>query len=219
MAKHLQVNELIGMRDEIDRAIKAVGNRAVNQLIGLAEGIIADGKVTQVEAEALKKWLDRNSIPEYPLFALLKDRVDKAFPEGVLDAEGAAALLDMLGQLTGGDLSDGEMLKSLTLALDPEPRRVCIPGKAFVFTGKANFGERSEMKDLTKRAGGVVHKGLRLDTHYLVLGTYGNPTWKYQSYGGKIEKAMEYRDRRGTGLSIVHEDDWRVALKPSEEDR
>ena len=53
---------------------------------------------------------------------------------------------------------------------------------------------------------------MRLDTSYVVLGTYVTPAWKHQSYGEKIERAMEYRERRGVGLSIVHEEDWLAAL-------
>ena len=44
------------------------------------------------------------------------------------------------------------------------------------------------------------------------LGTYVTPAWVHQSFGRKIEQAMDYRDRKGTGVQIVHEEDWAQAL-------
>ncbi len=52
-----------------------------------------------------------------------------------------------------------------------------------------------------------------MQTNFVVLGTYVTPAWARQSFGRKIEKAMEYRDRKGTGLRIVHENDWMRALE------
>ncbi len=52
-----------------------------------------------------------------------------------------------------------------------------------------------------------------MQTNFVVLGTYVTPAWAHQSFGRKIEKAMEYRDRNGTGLRIVHENDWMRALE------
>ena len=47
----------------------------------------------------------------------------------------------------------------------------------------------------------------------MVLGTYVTPAWVHQSFGRKIEKAMECRDQKGTGVRIVHEEDWADALE------
>ena len=68
------------------------------------------------------------------------------------------------------------------------------------------------MREATVGAGGTVQGGVTVRTNYVVLGTYVTPTWVHQSFGRKIEKAMEYRDEKGTGLCIVHEEDWMAAL-------
>ena len=44
---------------------------------------------------------------------------------------------------------------------------------------------------------------MRLD--YLVIGKYVSKAWKHESYGAKIEKAMNYRDRFGRP-AIIPED-------------
>ena len=68
------------------------------------------------------------------------------------------------------------------------------------------------MQDATVEAGGTVERNITMQTNFLVLGTYVTPAWAHQSFGRKIEKAMDYRDRKGTGLQIVHEQDWTKAL-------
>ena len=68
------------------------------------------------------------------------------------------------------------------------------------------------MQDATVEAGGTVERNITMQTNFLVLGTYVTPAWAHQSFGRKIEKAMDYRDRKGTGLQIVREQDWTKAL-------
>ena len=49
---------------------------------------------------------------------------------------------------------------------------------------------------------------MRRDLDYLVLGSYVTPSWIHESFGRKIEKAMEWRDVRGMSLAIVSEEQW-----------
>ena len=67
--------------------------------------------------------------------------------------------------------------------------------------------------EATIQAGGTVERNITMQTNFVVLGTYVTPAWVHQSFGRKIEKAMEYRDRKGTVLRIVHEEDWMQALQ------
>ena len=83
----------------------------------------------------------------------------------------------------------------------------------FIFTGTGVFGTRKMMQDATSRAGGTVERSITMRTNFVVLGTYVTPAWVHQSFGRKIQKAMDYRDRKGTGVQIVHEEDWARALE------
>ena len=114
---------------------------------------------------------------------------------------------------TGGGGADGEEPTTASLPLDPEPRTVRISGNIFVFTGTGVFGTRKMMHEATIRAGGNAERNITMQTNFVVLGTYVTPAWVHQSFGRKIEKAMEYRDQRGTGIQIVHEEDWMQALE------
>ncbi len=69
-------------------------DRLVNELIGLAHGIIADGAVNQAEAEYLFKWIVANAEQaDNPVLNLLYGRVEKVLADGVLYPEEAGDLL------------------------------------------------------------------------------------------------------------------------------
>ena len=94
------------------------------------------------------------------------------------------------------------------LPLDPRREPVRMAGRSFVFTGTGAFGSRAEMQQTTIDAGGMIHSTVRRNTDYIVIGSFVTAAWANERYGRKIEKAVEYRDRLGTGIQIVHEEDW-----------
>ena len=63
------------------------------------------------------------------------------------------------------------------------------------------------MAEVEKR-GGTYAKSVRKDLDYLVLGHYVTPSWKHETFGTKIEKAMIWRDEREMPLAIVSEEAW-----------
>ena len=192
---------------------KPMADRQIDQLIGLAQGILADGIVSQAEAEMLQSWLRVNHRTDNPYVSQLLDQVERVLEDGVLDEDEGRELHDALMSWTGSGGADGEESTTAALPLDPEPRTVRMAGNMFVFTGTGIFGTRKMMQDATIRAGGTAERSITMRTNFVVLGTYVTPAWVHQSFGRKIEKAMDYRDRKGTGVQIVHEEDWAQALE------
>ena len=192
---------------------RPMADRQIDQLIGLAQGILADGIVNQAEAEMLQGWLRTNQVTDNHYVSRLFDQVERVLEDGVLDEDEGRELHDALMSWTGGGGTDGEESTTASLPLDQEPRTVHIVGSIFVFTGTGVFGTRKTMQEATLRAGGTVERNITMQTNFVVLGTYVTPAWAHQSFGRKIEKAMEYRDRKETGLQIVHEEDWMQALE------
>ena len=88
-----------------------------------------------------------------------------------------------------------------------------ITDTIFVFTGTGVLGTRKMMQDATIRAGGTVERSITMQVNFVVLGTHVTPAWVHQSFGRKIEKAMEFRDQKATGIRIVQEEDWAQALE------
>lgn len=184
-----------------------IDDRLVNELIGLARGMVADGKVDQAEAEYLHAWLVANSgVSRNPVVANLLTRVSSYLSDGHLDSEEAADLFDTLHQFTGGDLSLGEIMKSTSLPLDQPAPTLEFEGSRFCFTGTFAFGSRAECEahvaSLGATAGGLSNK-----TAYLVIGVYATDSWAHSSYGRKIEKALEMK-QKGLPILIVGEEHW-----------
>ena len=87
---------------------RPMADRQVDQLIGLAQGILADGIVNLAEAEMLQDWLRANQATENPYVSRLLDHVEQVLKDGVLDEDEARELRDALMNWTGGGGADGE---------------------------------------------------------------------------------------------------------------
>ncbi|MCB5175227.1 BRCT domain-containing protein [Microvirga lenta] len=182
-------------------------DRQINELIGLAHGIIADGIVNQAEAEYLFKWIAANApLTENPVINLLYRRVDKILNDGKLDAEEAADLLETLTRFSSGDFEIGEALKATSLPLcDPAPT-IRFIGSSFCFTGTFAFGSRKDCETAIAKLGGNFGS-LTQKTTYLVIGAYATDSWAHSAFGRKIEKAVGMR-AGGVPISIVGESHW-----------
>lgn len=191
-----------------------VNDRQINELLGLCHGITADGKIHQNEAEFLHKWLVANSsVSDNPIIATLLSRISGMLKDGFLDKDESADLYDALTHFTGGkDWEVGELLKSTTLPIDQPPRPILFQEKQFCFTGMFAYGSRSDCESAVKKSGGFAGN-LTLKTDYLVIGLYATDSWIHSSYGRKIEKAVEMK-QKGRALSIVHEPHWLSEIEP-----
>jgi hypothetical protein len=58
-----------------------------------------------------------------------------------------------------------------------------------------------------KELEGIPYKSVVMKLDYLVIGAQSSPAWAYSTYGRKIERAIELRDR-GIDIIILHEDDF-----------
>lgn len=70
-----------------------ISSRQIDELIGIARGLVADGQINQAEAEFLQKWLAANAaISDQPVIRVLYQRVSEVLADGVLDEHEAAEL-------------------------------------------------------------------------------------------------------------------------------
>lgn len=188
--------------------------RNADMLIGMAAGIVSDGKVTVEEACFLREWMQGNLLQlDDPVVNTLYKRISFMLQDGDLDTEESAELLDTLRSL--GAISDKPTAQSHTrptsLPLnDPEPE-IIWDNRAFVFTGTMAFGPRKACEALVKERGGLIGSGISKKVDYLVIGSIGNDQWLHTSYGTKIMRAVELREA-GTPIAIVCEDHWQRVL-------
>lgn len=186
--------------------------RQIDELIGIAKGILADGYLDDREVAFLQKWLGSNKhITNNALIDTLYLRITEVLADGVIDTEERADLVSNLSALCREDFEIGEALKATSLPLCEPPPSIVFEKMRFCFTGTFVFGSRSNCRQATADRGGV-EGSLTQQTNYLVVGEYATDSWKHSSYGRKIEKAVEFRDRKNIPISIVSEKIWREAL-------
>ena len=190
--------------------------RTLDTLIGISKGMIADGEVNQREAEALLSFLAESDLAcqDHPITDGLLDRVGDMLADGVLDDEEAVELHDLLASLSGGVSTWGELSRPATLPLDDPPPKVVFDGRSFLLTGSFMYGTRTACHKAIRTRGGIFHRTVTRRLDYLVIGSYASVAWKHQSFGTKIEKAMDYRNSRGQP-EIISEDHWTLHLKAS----
>lgn len=187
---------------------KSIDDRQIDTLIGLSKGLLVDGKVDQAEAEFLLNWLAQSRLStNNPVIVNLLEKVNVMLEDGVLDPEESAELLTLLQRITGEPSELGEVAKTTSLPIDDPLPSLNFPGSSFLFTGTCAFGTRKECQQAIESLGGLNVKGVTKSLDYLILGTYVTDSWIHESYGRKIEKAMDYR-ANGVPLLIVTEEHW-----------
>lgn len=187
---------------------KNIQDRQIDTLIGLSKGIIADGRVDQAEAECLLNWLAQSrQSSDNPIILNLLQKVSVMLEDGVLDPEEASELLELLRRIAGDEAALGELAKTSTLPVSEPQPVIEFEGHSFLFTGTCAFGTRKECNVATEALGGIIAKSVHKKLDYLVLGTYVTDSWIHESFGRKIEKALEHRDA-GLPIMIVTEEHW-----------
>lgn len=186
---------------------KKIQDRQIDTLIGLSKGILADGKVNYSEAEFLQNWLIQNYHSNNPIILNLLDKVTTMLEDGILDNAESTELFEILHLISGAPSELGEVAKTATLPICSPPPSLEFEGKNFLFTGTCAYGTRKECQAVVNERGGNNASGVTKKLDYLVLGTYVTDSWIHESFGRKIEKAMEYRDN-GTPLAIITEEHW-----------
>lgn len=188
-----------------------IDDRQVNELIGLSRGIVADGVVTQSEAEFLQKWLAANTAAsDNPVVARLLERINDMLHDDKLDNDEAHELLQTLHNFSGGHFELGEQLKSSNLPIDQPAPPILFDGMTFAFTGTFAYGSRKDCSRAVEQRGAKAGNITKV-TDYVIVGAYATESWAHSSFGRKIEKAVSLRDS-GHNLAIVAETDWVAAL-------
>ena len=184
-----------------------LSSRQVDELIGIARGVAADGNINQSEVEFLQKWLAANvDITGQPIIRVLYDRIEATLADGVADAEECRDLLDTLNSFSNREFELGEVLKSTTLPIcNPAPNLI-FDSRSYCFTGTFNYGKRKHCEAAVSERGGLCGS-LTRKTDFLVIGLYATESWKHSSFGNKIINAAQMRDE-GVPIRIVSEQHW-----------
>ena len=184
-------------------------DRNIDELIGIAKGVLADGIVSKEEVAFMIEWIeshfDDTTRNTYPINTIY-DRLLTVLADNKLTATEAEDIKTLLNLFTGGTPVTKQVLEmSSQLPLCHPAPEIIFKDKLFCFTGAFTIGTRTQCEAIVKSLGGKTAKGVSGKLDYLVIGIIGSGAWIHSSYGRKIEKAVEYRDN-GKGLNIISEE-------------
>ena len=187
-------------------------SKAIDQLSGICSGILADGIVTDAEAQFFAEYVRKFAAyePVWPFTDVLA-RVERIFTDGVCGDEEREELRHVMEALCGhAEQCSPSETYSATLPLDsPLPNPVLFPDHSFVITGRFAYGTRRKVFGTISDLGGFAGDSPPTrDTNYLVVGTFASRDWVNTNYGRKIEHAVELRES-DSGISIISEEHWK----------
>jgi NAD-dependent DNA ligase len=188
-------------------------NRAVEHMVGMVTGIVADRHLHEMEIKLLRTWLDEHSIVTntWPGFVVAR-KIEEIMEDGVVTDAERSHLLDVLTELASADFS-------LTASSSPEVASlpindvvtVILKNASVCHSGEFLFGTRAACERVTLKAGGMPVDSITRRTDLLVVGTRVSPNWAHTSFGRKIQKAAELQEA-GHPIEIISERRWIESL-------
>lgn len=187
--------------------------RSCESLIGICAGLLADDTLNEKEVFFLDQWLLENAelANTWP-GDLLSKRVRKALDDKLLSEEELDHLKATLSDLLGGTMEETGSIGGISTSLPLDTiESISIRNSKFCLTGNFLFGPRSKCISIIIEQGGDVLNNIRKDLDFLVIGTLVSKEWKNSSFGNKIQKAVDYREK-GVPLHIISEQVWANCL-------
>lgn len=183
--------------------------KSAESLIGICQGLLADGELSERDIVFLSTWLRENPdiADGWPGY-VVRDWLEVILEDGVITPAEAANLKDVITSMVGGTLDETGAVSGMATRLPVDAiTAMPVAGRSFCFTGKFLFGSRAACSAAVEGMGGVVVPDVRKSLDYLIIGAMSSRDWAYSSHGRKIEKAVGYRDR-GAPLRILSEEVW-----------
>lgn len=181
------------------------------ELVGVIQGVIADGMVSEEEADRLARWTRENPdvAARWPA-NMLALRLAKIMADGRVDGGERRSLEALLGQLasTSGWIS-GTL--ATDLPVDDPPPPVVFESRTFVFAGEMLYGPRRSCEREVTELGGSCEQTVSRRTDYLVLGGLAALDWSQEGFGGQVDAAVRLR-ARGAAIALISEEHWAQAL-------
>ncbi len=194
---------------------RRITDRAIQEMLGMAKGMVCDGEVTEEECKAFARWLTANPhvTSTWP-GSVLAERILSVFEDGIVTKDERHELYELMCD-TVGDGGNAQALAanfSTRLPFDDPVPTIRFDSPPFVFTGTFCFGTRAKCEAEVIQRGGKCWPRIVRQPLTLVIGRLATQAWIQSDYGRKIEKAVEYRSA-GVGIQIVGEESWTRAFR------
>lgn len=164
---------------------------AVQALMGVLRGVAADGILNPEEVFAVNEWIKEYSDIENSVFAQINKMLEEVLDDGVVTEDESNQLL--------------ESFRSITDPIEECGCETVITGKRFVLSGDFVHGTKDSIAARIASCGGEVSGSVSKKIDYVVVGGEGSDNYSFGSYGTKVKKAMELREK-GVPIAVIAED-------------
>ena len=161
------------------------------QLVGMAQMAVADGKVTRQEAKIIHNFLQIASKDPKPIFTKLLQRTSSFFEDGILDDVEAQELLYLLENIAKTDGVTKILGEPPSELLNEPTAAITIGNRSFCFLGVFSFGTKKECEAITQARGGSVGF-LNEETDFVVLGSYVTGAFRRETFSREIKDAKVF---------------------------
>jgi NAD-dependent DNA ligase len=190
-----------------------LAKRAVDELMGMLQMMVADGVVHEREIAFLRDWLRQHQEVAHTWPAdVLAGRIEHIAVHGVTSEE-QASIIQLVEDVTGRNAGDAAAeTKTVQIGFDA-PAQIPFRGSRFCLTGQFLYGARSRCEAATEERGGECQRHVTQQTDFLVVGLHASPEWLHATYGTKIAEALALRESQKCHIAIVSEERWTQALR------
>jgi hypothetical protein len=174
---------------------KRINQKNIDELIGICQGILADNLINKDEIDFIYGWIQgkfsKDEIKKFFIVNYIYNNLEKSLETSNLNDKDFNNFKNKLKNIISLD-SILDNINSI------ENNSICCCSGIF-------SEDKTTIKQILKNKNITITKNVTLDINYLIIGSLGNPEWKHGLYGNKIEKAIDYRDKKKTGLVIISE--------------
>jgi len=188
-------------------------SKAVELLLGMVTGIIADENLHDMEIRLLRSWLaDNQDVASTWPGSVIARNIEAVLADGVISEQERSHLLQTLKTLAINDFSHTGSAEAEVVGLPySDQDAVSIERSGICHTGVFLHGTREACERLTQAAGGIILPAVSRKAHFLVIGTNVSPNWAQTSYGRKIQQAMQLQ-QAGHAIRVISERRWLQAV-------
>jgi len=204
---------MVTQASESSSSAANINREAIEQLLGIVSGLVADDDLHDLEIEFLKVWLgEHQDVARMWPGSAIGRAVDTVLADGHVSEEERAYLLATLKELAANDFAITDAAADASIAIPTDDAiRISLRDAVVCLAGDFLHGTRAACERLLEQAGACPVRGVSKNVHYLVVGTKVSPHWLQTAYGRDIQDAVALQ-QAGHGIAIVSERRWIESL-------
>lgn len=175
--------------------------RSIQVLYGILKGIVCDKEINKNECENLRDWLYEHNFLKgnYPFDDIL-NLVETILQDNVITTKESENLQTIINSM----LNPINELKSQVYN---------VKGCTVYLTGNFSYGRKESVAKFIEKRGGIVVTKVTKSLDIMLIGDLGSEEYAYGTFGGNIQKAMNYKNKYSTNTLFVTEKDFFSTIK------